>query len=75
MGYSISQLFSICWVTFEFLIALGGIGGTVYLLVELGKMIDRYRKIAKILRPLLYLELENNSRKYAKNILCYLVKS
>ena len=29
-----------------------------------------YRKIAKIPRPLLYLE-----RKYAKNILCYLVKS
>ena len=42
MSYSKSQLFSICWLTFEFLIAFGGIGGTVYLLVELGKMIDRY---------------------------------
>ena len=40
MGYSISQLFSICWATFEFLIALGGIGGTVYLLVELGNKKD-----------------------------------
>ena len=27
-----------------------------------------YRRIAKTPRPLLYLELENNSRKYAKNI-------
>ena len=33
-----------------------------------------YRKIAKIPRPLLYLELQNNWRKYAKNILCYLGK-
>ena len=37
MGYTISQLFSICWVIFESLIALGGVGGTVYLVVELGK--------------------------------------
>ena len=33
-----------------------------------------YHKIAKIPRPLLYLELQNNWRKYAKNILCYLGK-
>ena len=34
-----------------------------------------YRKSEKIPRPSLYLELKNNSRKCAKNILCYLVKS
>ena len=33
-----------------------------------------YRRIAKTPRPLLYLEFEYNSRKIAKNILCYLVK-
>ena len=45
-----------------------------YYLVFLTKIYD-YRRIAKTSRPLLYLELKNNSRKYAKNILCYLVKS
>ena len=34
----------------------------------------KYRRIAKTPRPLLYLEFEYNSRKIAKNILCYLVK-
>ena len=33
------------------------------------------RRIAKTTRPLLHLELENNSRKNAKNILFYLVNS
>ena len=33
-----------------------------------------YRIIAETPRPLLYLEFEYNSRKIAKNILCYLVK-
>ena len=37
MGYTISQLFSICWVIFEYFTALVGVGGTVYLVVKLGK--------------------------------------
>ena len=37
MGYTISQLFSICWVIFEYFIASLGVGGTVYLVAELGK--------------------------------------
>ena len=36
---------------------------------------DIYCKVAKIPWNLLWNELENNSRKNAKNILCYLVKS
>ena len=45
MGYAISQLSSICWVVFEFLIALVGIGGTVYLVVELGKKEINFGKL------------------------------
>ena len=33
-----------------------------------------YRRIAKTPRHLLYLEFEYNSRKIAKDILCYLIK-
>ena len=39
-----------------------------------GSTKGKYRRIAKTPRPLLYLEFEYNSRKIAKNILCYLVK-
>ena len=46
MGYTISQLSSICWVLFEFLIALVGIGGTVYLAVELGKKEINFVKLS-----------------------------
>ena len=42
--------------------------------IQCEKVNHVYRRIAKTPRPLLYLEFEYNSRKIAKNILCYLVK-